>query len=233
MGWNKRSVAWAAGVIAGEESFGLKLSFDLDGTGEMQRFWKRFDQKIRRRVTRKAVNAACRPIVKKVRSLAPKKTGLLRRSITHVVRNYRRGGSYAGVIGQRGQRSGATKALAKAQGRVAMGATRHGGISGAGKIVPIHLVNSRVKPHKITANLLKDERLVFKRYGRINWEKRVDHRGHPGDRFMNRAWSQTHKLALVAFEVKFHNEIANEAHKLEWITESGKDRMSQKMMTGG
>ena len=231
-GFNPRSVRDAAGLVIGGESVALKITFALDGTGEMQRFWKRFDHRIKRRIVRKAVNAACRPVVKKVRALAPKKTGLFKRSITHIVRTYRRGGSIAGVIGQRGQRSKSTKSLDRAMG-AAKSHPGRGGLSGQGKVVPLHLVNSPIKPHEIKAEPAEGEKLVFKAYGRMHWESTVDHQGHPGRRFMETAFAQTRRQALTAFEVKFQNEIVNEANKLSWTIAIGKDLSAIRTMSGG
>ena len=237
--FNPKSARDLAGIMidrapGGKFGVSLKVEFAIDGIEQLQSFWDKFDDKIRRKVLRKSVNAACRPVVKKVRALAPKQTGLFRRSITHMVRSYRRGGSLAGVSGQRGQRSKSTKALDKAAS-AAKSHKNRGGLSGKGKVVPIHLVNNPVKPHTIKANLLKGERLVFRRYGRINWERDVDHKGHGGRGFMEDAFSQTRRLALKAFETKFKNEVINEANKLKWTNpvQHVKDIAALRSMSGG
>ena len=230
--FNPRSARDVAGIVIGQQGVSLSIEFALDGIKEMHRFWERFDDKNKRKILRKSVNASCRPVVKKVRALAPKQTGLFRRSITHIVRSYRRGGALAGVIGQRGQRSKSTKALDKAA-EAAKSHKSRGGLSGKGKVVPIHLVNNPVKEHKITANLLKEERLVFRASGRIHWERDVDHKGHPGRGFMEDAFTQTRRLALKAFETKFKNEVVSEANKLKWTIDASKDLAAIRTMSGG
>ena len=208
------------------------IKYELQGMAEANKAFDKLDKKIKRKVTRKAVNAAVRPTITAARKFAPKQTGLFRRSITHIVRSYRRGGALAGVIGQRGQRSKSTKALDKAA-EAAKSHKSRGGLSGKGKVVPIHLVNNPVKEHKITANLLKEERLVFRASGRIHWERDVDHKGHPGRGFMEDAFTQTRRLALKAFETKFKNEVVSEANKLKWTIDASKDLAAIRTMSGG
>lgn len=225
-----------AGVQAGQKRIKIELRMGVAGNDEMEKFFNRFEEKLRRKVTRKAVNAAARPVAKRVRSLVPKRTGLLRRSITHVVRSYRRGGIIVAAIGQRGGRSGSTKALAAAQGRARMSRSRTGGISGQGKIVPLHLVDQPVKSHVIRATVgrtMAGGVLVFRRYNRLNWERKVEHPGHGGARFMERSFDGSRMLALRAFELKFQNEIIAEANKLSWTEKQPASAAAQRQMLKG
>ncbi len=204
-----------AGVEAGVDR--IKIDYNVLGVEESDRLFRQLNSKLQRKVTRKAINAAARPMVKRVRQLVPKKTGLLKRSITHRVKAYRRGGIQVAVIGQRGAGSKSTKALAAAQGRALMSRGNRGGISGKGKIVPIHLVDQPTKAHRIrpkVASAMAGDVLVFRRYGKINWESVVNHGGTRGYKFLARAFSGTSRQSLRAFETKFLNEVYAEASKI-------------------
>ena len=229
--FNPRSARDVAGIVIGQQGVSLSIEFALDGIKEMHRFWERFDDKIKRKILRKSVNASCRPVVKKVRALAPKQTGLLRRSLTHKIKNYRKGAIFVAIAGQRVD--GATKAFERAAIK-AQSDKRRGGLSAKGKAVPIHLVESRVRPHTLKARPLenvmvpakkrgmkiasdrfmrlltgvKRGTLVFRRFGRIVRTKQVKHPGNSGDGFMRRAADATRGDSLREFEKKWKTEIS-------------------------
>ena len=129
------------------------IKYELQGMAEANKAFDKLDKKIKRKVTRKAVNAAVRPTIKAARKLAPKQTGLLRRSLTHKIKNYRKGAIFVAIAGQRVD--GATKAFERAAIK-AQSDKRRGGLSAKGKAVPIHLVESRVRPHTIKARPLEN-----------------------------------------------------------------------------
>jgi len=183
------------------------ITTELEGVKESAQKFQQLDKKIRRKVTRKAVNASIRPAVKAMRATAPKQTGLFRRSLTHKVKAYKKGGVMVAIAGQR--KAGSTKAFDRAALK-ARSDPRRGGLSGQGKVVPIWLVENRIKPHPIKARAADDMRggiLVFKRYGRLIRTKQVNHPGRAGLRFMSRAAIATRSQSLRDFAKKFSTEI--------------------------
>ena len=200
-------------VGLGGAKFGKdRITFRLEGVKESQRAFLALDDKLKRSVTRKAVNASVRPAVKMVRKLTPRNTGLLRRSITHRVKSYRKGGILVGVVGQR--TGGSTKAFQKAAEK-AKGAAGRGGLSGRGVAPPLHLVDQPVKAHKIkhseaelSAFTGKEQgSLVWKQSGRVNYAQEVDHPGTSGKRFMIKAAILTRNQCLLEFKKKFKAEV--------------------------
>ena len=207
------------------------IKYDMEGIAEANKAFEKLDKKIKRKVTRKAINASVRPAIKAARKLAPKQTGLLRRSLTHKIKNYRKGAIFVAIAGQRVD--GATKAFERAAIK-AQSDKRRGGLSAKGKAVPIHLVESRVRPHTIKARPLenvmvpakkggmkiasdrfmrlltgvKRGTLVFRRFGRIVRTKQVKHPGNSGDGFMRRAADATRGDSLREFEKKWKTEIS-------------------------
>ena len=200
-------------VGLGGAKFGQdRITFRLDGVKESQRAFLALDDKLKRSVTRKAVNASVRPAVKMVRKLVPRNTGLLRRSITHRVKSYRKGGILVGVVGQR--EGDMTKAFEKAAEK-AKGAAGRGGLSGRGVAPPLHLVDQPVKAHKIkhsqaelSAFTGKDQgSLVWKQSGRVHYKKDVEHPGTKGKGFMLKAAILTRNQCLLEFKKKFNAEV--------------------------
>ncbi len=213
--------------LGGVKSGTDRVTFRLDGVEQSRKAFLGLDNKIKRTVTRKAVNASVRPIVKMVRKLTPRNTGLLRRSITHKVKPYRKGGIIVGMVGQRTK--GATKAFEKAAEKAKTAAGR-GGLSGKGVAPPLHLVDQPTGEHKIkhsqkelsafTGNDLGS--LTFKRYGRLIYAQEVEHPGTKGKRFMIAASVLTRNVALNEFAKKFRTEVTAAVLKVARSSVKGK-----------
>jgi hypothetical protein len=107
------------------------------------------ENKTTRKMQRAAITSAARYMAKQIRNSADLQGGnkLLKKSITHKVwvpRNNRL--VIMGIVGQN------TKTLKKPGKSYTPDqvAKRGGGLSGRGKIVPIHFTISRIKPHTVT-----------------------------------------------------------------------------------
>ena len=115
------------------------VTMRLDGLSSALAKLESLDRRIRSRAVRKAVRAGGAPIVKSARQQAPVGNGTLKRSITQKIKQYGGSGVVLSVIGQRVDNRGK-----------GVGSTgKKGGISGRGDLVPVHLVESRTKPHAI------------------------------------------------------------------------------------
>ena len=213
--------------LGGVKSGTDRVTFRLDGVEQSRKAFLGLDNKIKRTVTRKAVNASVRPIVKMVRKLTPRNTGLLRRSITHKVKPYRKGGIIVGMVGQR--TSGATKAFQKAAAKAQQAAGR-AGLSGKGVAPPLHLVDQPTKAHTIkpeeaelSAFLGKDiDKLTFKKYGRLIYAEKVKHPGSDGAGFMLAASVLTRVVSLNEFAKKFRTEVTAAVLKVARSSVKGK-----------
>ena len=74
------------------------ISMKLSGVQDIKRKLKKLGDRTQRKVVRNATSAAATVIVKEARRLAPKRSGLLKKSIIRVVRTYKRSGIiWAGV----------------------------------------------------------------------------------------------------------------------------------------
>ena len=78
------------------------------------------------------------PLVREARRAAPRNSGIFKRSLEKKVVLYAGGSVVVGIVGQ--QKRAFTKSI-KRKG--------HGGISGRGAVVPIHLVEEPTRPHRI------------------------------------------------------------------------------------
>jgi len=158
------------------------------------------EYKVRKKVLRKAVRAGGAVFVKSAKRNAPIRTGRLKRSITQKVKTYRPSGTIVSVIGQlRGKQLKDTKRIKH----------KRGGISGQGKVVPIHLVDQPTKRHEIFATNYEYLRLGAHWYAFSVW-----HPGTRGRNFMTRSYSQDKERAVNAFDRKAEFEVDREAARI-------------------
>lgn len=170
--------------------------------------------KVAKKVVGKAANAGGRPLLKAVRRSAPRRNGLLAKSLDMKVKRY--GAGAAAVVGQ--------IKSDKHRGRVIQRMLkkdvdiRSGGISGRGDFVPLHMVENQVKAHGIRPRnnqRVYGERgaLVFWTGGRFVAVRGVQHPGHPGRQFVRSSTEQTTPEAFTAAENKLTVEVNAEADK--------------------
>lgn len=76
-------------------------TFRLDGGKELARLLHQVGKKESKKIIRKAIRMAAKPMIKTARQLVPRETGLLRASLGVNVKAYRRGGTITAVIGPR------------------------------------------------------------------------------------------------------------------------------------
>lgn len=78
-----------------------KNGFTLTGFKELEKTFKTLGDRVQRKVSRQAVNAATTPIVKAARQKAAKESGLLKKSLGKKVRTYVERKTVMGVVGPR------------------------------------------------------------------------------------------------------------------------------------
>ena len=148
---------------------------------------------------RKSIVRGLRPLVNITRSKAPRKSRLLRRSITSVVRQYKDG--VFGLVGQHKRKAfKATKRRRKFRT-----------FGGRNEAVPIWLVDQSTQAHEINARNAPN--LVFQVGGRWVRAKSVNHPGTTGKQFVEAAGRQGAPHAVRAFEKKFGLELDRELAK--------------------
>jgi HK97 gp10 family phage protein len=79
----------------------MAKGMDMKGDKALAKTLKRLGVRVQRRVMRQAVNAATTPIVKAARSRAPKRSGLLKKSLGKKVRTYAEKMTVVGIVGPR------------------------------------------------------------------------------------------------------------------------------------
>lgn len=73
----------------------------LLGAKELERTFRTLGERVQRKVTRQAVNAAATPVVRAAKAKAPEESGTLKRSLGKKVRTYKQTGTVAAIIGPR------------------------------------------------------------------------------------------------------------------------------------
>lgn len=188
----------------------MAVEVELKGLAECLERLHSMPPKIQKVWMRKASRAGGTPFLKAVRRLAPRKNNHLKRTMAMLFRTY--SGTVVAVVGQ--QRKGKKFAAKKRK-------LKSGGISARGEAVPLHLVESRVKPHKIrgwvaTASTGK-KRLyplaIRGKRNRVRFVQRVDHPGHPGRNFVRAAAEEAKSEAADAFEKRLAEEVLANADK--------------------
>jgi HK97 gp10 family phage protein len=75
------------------------MSATLLGAKELERTLKTLGERVQRKVTRQAVNAACTPIVKAARKNAPQESGLLKEAMDKRIKTYPESMTVVGIVG--------------------------------------------------------------------------------------------------------------------------------------
>lgn len=79
----------------------MNLKGRMSGEKKLNRKLSRLKEAVKRRVLRKAVTAASKPVLKAAKTKAPKQTGLLRKSLGRRTKTYRKSGVAVAVVGPR------------------------------------------------------------------------------------------------------------------------------------
>lgn len=79
----------------------MKLRGKMSGEKALNRKLSRLKEAVNRRVLRKAVTAASKPVLKEAKAKAPKETGLLKKSLGRRTKTYRNSGTAVAVVGPR------------------------------------------------------------------------------------------------------------------------------------
>jgi hypothetical protein len=176
------------------------VEFKVINGPKVLRALDQFEHKTRKVILRKATRAGGAVFVKSAKRHAPIRTGRLKRSITQKVKTYP-SGTVVSITGQR--RGSQLKDTKKIR-------ARRGGISGQGKVVPIHLVDQPTRGHHIHAS---EGRVLY--LGAHWWSFSVYHPGTRGRNFMVRSYDSDRQQALYAWERKAEFEIDREANKIQ------------------
>lgn len=208
------------------------ISITLQGEAQTVRVLESLPVKIQERCLGKAVNAGAGPYLRAARANAPRQSGLFVRTLALKVKSYARSGAVVALIGQEKTRN--FKGLAaKVRARIKAGSVRAGGISRRGDAVPIHLVESPTKPHRIPLEFRKvrlrittpagKRRSVYAGVersaplrlrlpsGQTVYVDQVQHPGTRGSRFLGRAYEASTPEASARFESKLAEEVDREA----------------------
>lgn len=186
-------------------------SFQLEGLPETNRKLQQLGGKIEKKIIMKAMRAGAAPLVKGIKKFSPRRTGLFRRSLQAKLRWYSRSRVALAVIGQQ-----------KDVGQLHVRKIRkgRGGISGRGKVVPIHFIEEGTGPHRIPNDNSKmgNIPMVF----RLPSGRRivVDHVDHPGSRaqhVVRRTADQYGLEAAEQFALKFEIEVDREIEAVKSV----------------
>lgn len=156
---------------------GFRVEAEMRGLSECIAKLGHIDKRIQRSVTRKAVNAGGRELVKTTKANAPRDTGLLRRKITQRIKTYRR--KVLAVIGARKFKDAKT-------GRNAANYA--------------HLVEDGARPHRIAFG-------VFVGSDGERKARRIEHPGARATHFMRRSARQATPAAVRRFKTKFLSDL--------------------------
>lgn len=188
-------------------SAGIKIT----GVDATMKKLDRFSGSVRRKIIRKAVRVGGKVHLDTAKQMAPRgTTGLFRRSMRQVVRSYAKKGVFISIVGQQKDKHFSDKAKAVAARKTG---GLSGGISGTGRVVPIHLVDQPTKPHRILSNSASEKPMAFLAGGSVRFARTVDHPGTAGHRFMERAESSSRQRARAAFTEEAKRGITAEARK--------------------
>ena len=96
-----------------------KGSLHLQGAKELDRKLRKLGDKVHRRVSRQAVNAAATPVVRAARSKAPSESGTLRKSLGKKVATFKKTATVAAIVGARKSVTGTHKGKSRKPSRYA------------------------------------------------------------------------------------------------------------------
>lgn len=165
------------------------LSINVNGEREIVRALRKLDDRLVRRVMRKAVRAGANPIVRTARQNVPRSTGLLRKSLGTKVKTYNNG-TIVAIIGPRT----GFKQLVNGKPR---NPTKYA-----------HLVEFGTKAHLI------GRAGIYFRVLREWVGGPIEHPGSTGTRFLTRAFQFNQRGSRRAMSKKALQEIEKEAQKL-------------------
>jgi hypothetical protein len=172
----------------------------LEGVAETVKRLEALPRRARKSIVRKAVRAGGAPFVKAVKANVPRRTGILKRSITQKVVTYQQGVVTLSIIGQQKGKSRLQTKKAK-KGR--------GGISGRGDVVPIHFIEEDIKPHVIPGPVA-----IRTPGGQVVMASNIKHPGVKGRHPVRKAARQAERAAIRAFQDKMATEVDKEAAKI-------------------
>lgn len=176
---------------------------------------RQFDKRVRKSVLAKAARAGGGVFLKAVKAKAPSKNRILKTSFAQKVKRYKNG-NVVSVVGQDLGKLRGAKSKKRIRSR--------GGISGRGDVVPSHLVELPVRPHRIPGRLDRKTGEQVARVGGINaWSagasviftRRINHPGHRGTFFISRASQSAGSPAKKRTETKLILEVAKAADSVK------------------
>lgn len=171
---------------------GIGTHITLGGGQDLQRFLKELPRRALKTALRQAVNAGGTPVAKAVRRLAPKESGLLKRSIGKKVKAYPDGNALA-IIGSNRGTVGDYQGQRRVPGNY------------------IHLVALGVKPHSVASGANSRKRVSASTMAAVGGGQ---HPGHAGSDFVNAGYRQALPQAKTAMEAKLKTALDKQAQKL-------------------
>lgn len=164
------------------------ITFKVEGIYKAAQELKQFDFKIRRNIVQSATRAGINVMRTKARQLAPKRTGLLAKQLTTGIKTDRVTGIVTGTLKPKRTKAARRKKI------------KHSGHY-------LHMVVGGTKAHRIEAP--KGEAMKFGG----GYLTRVDHPGARAQPFMDQAYDQGYRGALVMFASKFDERVSIEITK--------------------
>lgn len=165
-------------------SAGFQVSMKVEGLGAALLKTGRLSKRIKNDALRKGMRAAGAVFSKALKVVAPRETGLLKRSMTHKVKTYRK--SIVAISGARRRKDPKT---------------------GRNAANYLHLVEGGTKPHVIPNVTLRDKS------GRVLFSGTVRHPGARANRFVDRTQRQNKAAAAKALSAKVAEAVMSSMSK--------------------
>lgn len=170
-------------------SFGIVAS----GLTDLKQAFSRASSALQRRITRAAMNKSITPVLKSIKSLAPRETGQLKHSLARVVRTYPRSGVVIGIVGIRADSKSAA--------------------NGRNPAKYLHLIELGVRPHRVGKGSRLRRKSGSKRLGRPELQAGGKHPGVAGRHFLKRGFElvegQASSILTSEITVRLAREFMN------------------------
>lgn len=173
------------------------ITFSVHGDEQLRVNLVKLKVAVQRKITRKAVTAAMRPLRMTAKKFAPKDTGQMRKQLVSKIKTYKSGNVF-GIVGVKNEKDSATGRRPSKYLHLVMGGTKAHDILPTKKRILVS-TNLFAKGNKI-------KRIVFGR--------RVQHPGAKKNPFLTDAFHGSSEAALDKFRDVMRDGILDEVDKL-------------------
>lgn len=173
------------------------IEFSVHGEAQLAANLLKLKVAVQKKITRKAVTAAMRPLRMTAKKFAPKDTGQLRKQLVSKVKTYKSGNVF-GIVGVKNEKDEATGRRPSKYLHLVLGGTK------------AHEIRPRRKRVLVGTNLFAKGNAVQRvMYGRL-----VQHPGAKKNPFLTDAFSGSSEAALDKFRDVMRDGILDEVDKL-------------------